>query len=88
MAKKLPARYIVKRRLLDIREQAVRLIATADEALREIADVEKVRVQKWRCLRCGFVEWFTKPVALETCDPCPKCGGVKFAPAGEEPLAD
>ena len=84
MQGKRPPRYFVKKRLLEIQEQAKRLIETADSALREIADAEKVRVQKWRCLRCGAVAWFTHPVAVESCGACEKCAGVRFVPDGSE----
>ena len=78
MSEKKPPRYYVRKRLLEIREQAHRLIETADSALAEIASVEKVRVFRWRCETCGYVKFFTKPQTVEACDECPKCKRKEF----------
>jgi rubrerythrin len=85
---KPPPRRIVKSRLLAIRQKAEDLIKEVEGALAVIADVEAIRVQKWRCTRCGYVFWFTKPMPFESCQKCPTCGGEKFVPDGQQPLAD
>jgi hypothetical protein len=33
---------------------------------------------RWRCLVCGQVKTFTRPVPREVAIPCPKCRGSDF----------
>jgi len=89
MSEKKPPRHYVRKRLLEIKEQAHKLIETADAALAEIANVETVRLLRWRCGTCGYVRFFTRAVSVEACDECAKCEGSRRVPGGEGvPLSD
>jgi len=83
MAAEKFTRRIVKRSLLEIREQAMQLQQTAERALKEIASLDAIRISRWRCVHCGHVIVFTRPTAIESCGPCQMCKGPKWVPDGE-----
>jgi hypothetical protein len=33
---------------------------------------------RWRCVKCGFIFHYTRPMPEHVVDPCPKCHGAKF----------
>jgi len=72
----------VKARLREIEEQAKQLQATAEAALKEIANLDRIRILRWRCVICGHVIAFTKPSAIEACGPCQHCKGTRWVPDG------
>lgn len=78
------ARRNVKRRLLEIQEQAKELQRTATEALRDIANLDAIRIVCWRCVHCGYVTRFPKPQTIEACAKCSKCQSSRWVPDGVE----
>jgi rubrerythrin len=50
----------------------------ADYALNLLREAEEQRALSWRCLVCGHVKKFTRPVPAEVAIPCPKCKGTDF----------
>jgi hypothetical protein len=80
---KKPPRYYVRKTLVELKGQAAQLIETIDSALRQIDDVEEIRVFNWRCIGCGHVEHFTLPQPAKNCRECPKCKRTIFVPAGD-----
>jgi rubrerythrin len=51
----------------------------ADHALDLLKETDELRCLSWRCLVCGHVKKFTRPVPREVAIPCPKCKGTDFA---------
>ncbi len=84
-----PPRYYVRLRLVEIREKALDLIATAEHAIRQIDDTETIRVNQWRCEWCGNVITFTQPHQREGIRDCDKCQNNRWIPNGEgKPMSD
>jgi rubrerythrin len=84
-----PARRYVKARLLELQQHAEEMQRLIRWALREIANLDAIRIRRWRCTHCGHVTAFSKPSTIEACGKCPKCKGEKFVPDGETtPLSD
>lgn len=52
-----------------------------DYALSRLNSIEEPRCMRWRCVDCGYVKHFTRPMPAEVAPPCPKCGGASFAAA-------
>jgi len=50
----------------------------ADYALDLLRQADEVRALSWRCLVCGHIKKFTRPVPREVAVPCPKCRGTDF----------
>jgi hypothetical protein len=48
------------------------------QALKLLGDAAEVRSLGWKCLGCGHVKHFTRPVPSEVAPPCPKCRGEAF----------
>jgi rubrerythrin len=49
-----------------------------DIALRRLKSLDELRCLRWRCLDCGYIKHFTRPMPAEVAPPCPKCAGKKF----------
>ena len=67
-------------------EEALRPIR---EALEQVHDrlgriIARLSVQaelrslRWRCVRCGYLKHFTRPMPAHVAPPCPKCQGATF----------
>ena len=66
----------LKKRFLDIRDVAI-------EALREIENREQARFTQWVCRDCFNVKQFVRPVTVDSCGTCPKCGKDDLIPVWE-----
>jgi hypothetical protein len=64
----------------DLKERFLAIRDAAIEALKEIEECEDLRLRKWRCSSCFQVKEFIRPVALESCGTCPRCGKEAFTP--------
>jgi rubrerythrin len=49
-----------------------------DDALARLKSFDELRAMRWRCVDCGYIKHFTRPMPAEVAPPCPKCGGEKF----------
>ena len=49
-----------------------------DFALSRLKSFDELRCLRWRCVDCGYIKHFTRPMPAEVAPPCPKCGGKKF----------
>jgi len=52
----------------------------AQRALTLIGHTGEQRSLGWKCIECGHVKHFTRPVPPEVAPPCPKCDGNSFEP--------
>jgi rubrerythrin len=52
----------------------------AQRALTLIGQTEEQRSLAWKCMECGHVKRFTRPVPAEVAPPCPKCNANSFEP--------
>jgi rubrerythrin len=50
----------------------------AQRALALIANGAESRSLSWKCIGCGHVKHFTRPVPSDVAQPCPKCKGDSF----------
>ena len=49
-----------------------------DFALSRLKSFDELRCLRWRCVDCGYIKHFTRPMPAEVAPPCPKCGGTNF----------
>jgi hypothetical protein len=67
-------------------EEALRPIWQALERARDaiayavtrLKSFEELRCLRWRCLKCGYLKQFTRPMPAHVAPPCPKCRGDGF----------
>jgi len=64
--------------LKPLREVLERAREQLDLALRRLKSLEELRCLRWRCIDCGYIKHFTRPMPAEVAPPCPKCAGKKF----------
>ncbi len=64
--------------LKPIRAQLENARDQLDRALARLKSFDELRCLRWRCLDCGYVKHFTRPMPAEVAPPCPKCGGKSF----------
>jgi rubrerythrin len=50
----------------------------AEYALKQLQESEEQRSMRWKCVNCGYIKRFTRPVPQETAEDCPKCKGRLF----------
>jgi hypothetical protein len=50
----------------------------ADDALKQLQDVQEERSMRWRCKECRWVKHFTRSVPREVAGKCPRCKGISF----------
>jgi hypothetical protein len=70
--------------LMPDQEKELRAIRGLLEQAREhidrvLAPAETMHM-RWRCVGCGYIKHFTRPMPIDVAPPCPKCRGVTFAP--------
>jgi predicted Zn-ribbon and HTH transcriptional regulator len=53
----------------------------AEKALALLADAQEQRALAWKCIGCGHIKHFTKPVSLEVVARCPRCKSDQFVPS-------
>jgi hypothetical protein len=56
--------------LRPIREALERARERLDYAIGRLKSFEEVRCLRWRCIDCGYVKRFTKPMPAEAAPPC------------------
>ena len=64
--------------LKPIREVLEKARERMDYAIARLKSFEELRCLRWRCLRCGYIKRFTKPMPVEVAPPCPKCRAAEF----------
>ena len=64
--------------LKPLREVLEKAREQLDLALRRVKALDELRCLRWRCLDCGYIKHFTRPMPAEVAPPCPKCAGKKF----------
>jgi rubrerythrin len=64
--------------LKPIRELLEKVRERVDYAIARLKSFEELRCLRWRCLRCGYIKRFTKPMPAEVAPPCPKCRAAQF----------
>ena len=64
--------------LKPIREVLEHVRERLDYALTRLKSFDEVRWLRWRCVDCGYIKHFTRPMPAEVAPPCPKCGGKTF----------
>lgn len=67
--------------LRPIREALEKAAERVKYAIERLQSFEEVRRMRWRCLTCGYVKGFTRPMPEHVAPPCPKCKGNKFEAA-------
>ncbi len=62
----------------DLRDLLEKIRDDAQRALALIANGAELRSLGWKCIGCGHVKHFTRPVTAAVADRCPKCKGDSF----------
>jgi hypothetical protein len=62
----------------DLRNLLEKIRDDAQRALALIPKGTESRSLSWKCIGCGHVKHFTRPVPIEVAAPCPKCKGRFF----------
>lgn len=83
MSFRTPPRYLVKKALLKMQDQATELQRSIEWALRTIEEANEICIYHWRCVNCGHVAKYTRPVTVKACGPCEKCKLTRWVPDGE-----
>ncbi len=52
----------------------------AQRALTLLGQNKEQRALGWKCIKCGHVKHFTRPVSGDVASPCPKCNANSFEP--------
>jgi rubrerythrin len=64
--------------LRPIRELLEKVRERVDYAIARLKSFEEVRCLRWRCVQCGYIKRFTRPMPAEVAPPCPKCRAIAF----------
>jgi rubrerythrin len=62
----------------DLRDLLEKIRNDAQRALALISKETESRSLSWKCIGCGHVKHFTRPVPSDIAQPCPKCKGDSF----------
>ncbi|MEO7725013.1 MAG: hypothetical protein ABIU29_10090 [Chthoniobacterales bacterium] len=64
--------------LRPIREALEKVHARLGNIIAHLRPPEEERYLRWRCIGCGYLKHFTRPMPAHVAPPCPKCKGVSF----------
>jgi rubrerythrin len=57
------------------------LMEQARERIDRVLAPAEILHMWWRCVGCGYIKHFTRPMPAEVALPCPKCGDEVFEAA-------
>ena len=64
--------------LKPLREALEQVRDRLDSIIARLRSREEIRCLRWRCIACGHLKNFTRPMPAHVAPPCPKCQGVNF----------